>query len=117
VEGYVCSPQQTAVGGRNKGYQHQWSLVVPMSNGAFESLCRTLTRRRERIDGVEFEASRVLAVFSGESADGGPTKTKIRYYAKPADNGVGVEDQHVSMQAVLLIPTEWLFRNDDEGED
>jgi hypothetical protein len=117
VELYVRPPQQTAAGGRNKGYQHQWSLIAPMSNGAFESLCRTLTRRRERIDGVEFEASRVLATFGGESADGGPSKAKIRYYAKPSDNGVGVEDQDVSKQAVLLIPTEWLFRNDDEGED
>lgn len=117
VELYVRPPQQTAAGGRNKGYQHQWSLIVPTGDGTLDSLCRLLTRRRERIDGVEFDASRVLAVFAGDGSDGGPTKAKIRYYAKPSDNGVGVEDQDVSKQAVLLIPTEWLFRNDDEGED
>lgn len=116
VELYVRPPQQTPQGGRNLATQHQWSLIVPTSNGTLESLCRTLTRRRERIDGVEFEASRVLAAFENGSLET-PSKTKIRYYAKPADNGVGVEDQQASKQAVLLIPTEWLFRTDDEGED
>lgn len=117
VEIYVRPPQHSAQGGRNKATQHQWSLVVPMANGTFESLCRTLTRRREKVDGIEFEPSGVLSVFENDSDPKMPMKTRIRYYAKPADNGVGVEDQQASKQAVFLIPTEWLFRNDNETED
>ncbi len=115
VELYVRPPQQTPQGGRNLAIQHQWSLIVPTADGTLESLCRMLTRRRERIDGFVFEAAQVLAAFEGEPD--GPTKTRVRYYAKPADNGVGVEDKAANPATVLLIPTEWLFRSDDEGED
>jgi hypothetical protein len=115
VELYVRPPQQTPQGGRNRATQHQWSLIVPTADGTLESLCRMLTRRRERIDGFVFEPAQVLAAFEGETD--GPTKTRIRYYAKPSDNGVGTEDKDANPATVLLIPTEWLFRNDDEGED
>jgi hypothetical protein len=117
VEIYVRPPKPKPQGGRNKGTEHQWSLIVPISNGTFESLCRTLTRRREKVDGMEFDPSLVLAAFKDETDPMMPRKAKVRYYANTSDNGVGVEDQTCSPASCFVIPTEWLFQSDNETED
>lgn len=119
VELFVRPPKPTKQGGRNKTTEHQWSLITPTSNGTFEALCRVLTARRAKTDELEFEPEAVIAaVTAGDPEEtGGPVKTRIRYYAKPADNGVGIEDQSANPAMCILIPTAWLFAEDNETEN
>jgi hypothetical protein len=113
IELYVRPPQRTAQGGRNKATQHQWSLIAPTGSGTFALLCRVMTARRARTDGMIFEPDQVITALTAIEPG---FKAKIRYYAQWSDDGVGLEDQTASPSACVVIPTGWLFAPDSESE-